>query len=58
MSVVDDSIEIQITEADRREMKYYGEIADDNSLIRAGEHRGTICGDTISIGNFSFNKTQ
>ena len=30
VSAVEDSIAIQITEADKREMKYYGEIADDN----------------------------
>ncbi len=55
-SGVDDSIPIHISEADRREMKYYGEIAHDESLIKAGEYRGEIRGNSIRLGKHTFTQ--
>lgn len=52
----DDSITIDISEEDRRNMKYYGEIADDNSLIKAGTYTGSVQENTLSTGNFTFSK--
>ncbi|OUS00999.1 hypothetical protein A9Q86_09650 [Flavobacteriales bacterium 33_180_T64] len=53
---IDDTIKIDISEYEERQMKYYGEIADDNSLIKAGKFQGIIQGDTITIGNHLFSK--
>lgn len=58
VSQVDDSISIYISEEERREMKYYGEIADDDSLIKAGNYTGRISKDSIIIGKFNFLKLE
>lgn len=56
VSEVDDTIKIYLSEADHREMKYTGQIADDKSLIQAGAFKGTIQGGTLSIGSHIFIK--
>ena len=53
---IDDTIKIDITEYEERQMKYAGKIADDNSLIKAGEFQGIIQGNNITIGNHLFSK--
>jgi hypothetical protein len=53
---VDDTIKIDITEYEERQMKYAGKIADDDSLIKAGEFQGIIEGNNITIGNHLFSK--
>lgn len=54
----DDTIQVHIREEHKREMKYYGEIADDNSIIKAGKYSGKVKGDTIRLGDFQFNKVK
>ncbi|MDB4285756.1 hypothetical protein N9933_00480 [bacterium] len=56
VSEADDSIEIYISDEDERQMKYYGEIANDDSLIKAGIHKGTVKENAIHVGNFVFSK--
>ncbi|RMG68824.1 MAG: hypothetical protein D6722_11340 [Bacteroidetes bacterium] len=51
---VDDTIFTYISPEEQREMKYYGEIADDNSLIKAGLYQGRISGHTLLIGVHPF----
>ena len=41
-----------ISPEENREMKYYGEIADDDSLIKAGNYQGVIHGSNIQIKQF------
>ena len=53
---IDDTIKIDVTEDEERQMKYAGKIADDNSLIKAGEFQGIIQGNNITIGNHVFTK--
>ena len=53
---IDDTIKSDITEYEERQMKYAGKIADDNSLIKAGEFKGLIQGNNITIGNHLFSK--
>ncbi len=53
---IDDTIKINITEYEERQMKYAGTIADDNSLIKAGTFQGIIQGNNITIGDHLFSK--
>ena len=55
-SAIDDRIQINIDDEDRRQMKYYGEIADDHSLIKSGQHKGIIRENEIHIGSHIFTK--
>ncbi len=53
---VNDSLEIYISPEDRRNMKYAGSIADDNSLIKAGSYNAIIKGDILEFSSFEFKK--
>ncbi|WP_340075731.1 hypothetical protein [Leptobacterium sp. I13] len=58
VSDIDDTVDIYISEEDRRQMKYAGSIANDDSLIKAGKHKGKIKGTFIYIKGYTFAKME
>ncbi len=53
---VDDTVSLNISPEEERDMKYAGHITHDDDLIKAGVYRGTIKGDTLQIGSMTFSK--
>lgn len=53
---INDTVKIDISEYEERQMKYAGKIANDNSLIKEGEFQGEIDGDNITIDKHVFYK--
>lgn len=54
VSATDDSVDIYISPEEEREMKYYGQIADDSSLIKFGHYEGYIHDQSLQVDNHTF----
>ncbi len=54
VSDVYDTINIYISPEEQREMKYYGRIADDSSLIKAGHYEGYIHDQSLQLDGHTF----
>lgn len=55
---IDDSVNLNISDEEHRDMKYAGHIAIDSDLIMAGNYKGTIQGNQIIVNSFTFTKVD
>jgi hypothetical protein len=53
---IDDTVSLDISPEEKRDMKYAGHISHDDDLIKAGFYTGTIKGDVLQIGSMTFSK--